>query len=99
MALDASGLMPARQLDRSERAEIVRQAIQELGERQRLALLLSKFEGLSYAEIGEILQLSSQAVKSLLSRARCTLRVALEPYMKEGAFPGSNRDDVSSDTT
>ena len=99
MALEASGLMPTRQLDRSERAEMVRQAIQSLSERQRLALLLSKFEGMSYAEIGETMELSSQAVKSLLSRARCNLRVALEPYMKEGVLPGSNRDDVSSDTT
>ena len=94
MALDASGMMPTRQLDRSERAEIVQQAIQSLGDRQRLALLLSKFEGMSYAEIGETMGLSSQAVKSLLSRARGNLRMVLEPYMKEGVLPGSNRDEA-----
>jgi RNA polymerase sigma-70 factor (ECF subfamily) len=94
MALDASGLMPTRQLDRSERAEVVQRAIKSLSERQRLALLLSKFEGMSYAEIGETMELSSQAVKSLLSRARGNLRVALEPYMKEGVLPTSNGDDV-----
>ena len=85
MALDSSGMMPTRQLDRTERAEIVQQAILSLSERQRLALLLSKFEGMSHTEIGETMELSSQAVKSLLSRASNNLRVALEPYMKEGA--------------
>ena len=84
MALDSSGMMPTRQLDRAERAEIVQQAILSLSERQRFALLLSKFEGMSYSEIGETMELSSQAVKSLLSRARNNLRVALEPYMQEG---------------
>jgi RNA polymerase sigma-70 factor (ECF subfamily) len=64
-----------------------------LSERQRMALLLSKFEGMSYAEIGETMELSSQAVKSLLSRARNNLRVALEPYMKEGVLPGPQRED------
>jgi RNA polymerase sigma-70 factor (ECF subfamily) len=95
IALEASGLMPTRQLDRSERAEIVQRAIQSLSDRQRLALLLSRFEGMSYAEIAETMGLTSQAVKSLLSRARCNLRVALEPYMEEGVFPGSEGDDMS----
>ncbi len=94
MALEARGLMRTRQLDRIERAEIVQQAIQLLSDRQRLALLLSKFEGMSYAEIGETMELTSQAVKSLLSRARGNLRVALEPYMKEGVLPGANRDET-----
>ena len=94
MALEASGLMPTRQLDRSERADIVRQAIQSLNERQRMALLLSKFEGMSYAEIGETMDLSTQAVKSLLSRARSNLRAVLEPYMKEGVLPATHRDDA-----
>jgi RNA polymerase sigma-70 factor (ECF subfamily) len=92
MALEASGLMPARQLDNMERAEIVREAIRSLNERQRMALMLSKFEGMSYAEIGETMELSPQAVKSLLSRARCNLRIALEPYVMEGALPTSSDD-------
>lgn len=93
MALDASGMMPTRQLDRSERAEIVQQAIQALNERQRLALLLSKFEGMSYLEIGATMGLSPQAVKSLLSRARVNLRMTLEPYMKEGILPVFPREE------
>ncbi|MBI2481065.1 MAG: sigma-70 family RNA polymerase sigma factor [Planctomycetia bacterium] len=83
MALDASGLMPTRQLDKAERAEMVRLAIAALPERQRMALLLSKFENLSYAEIAETMEMTVQATKSLLSRARENLRVILAPYMQD----------------
>jgi RNA polymerase sigma-70 factor (ECF subfamily) len=87
MALAASGLMPARLLDKAERAEIVRLAIDVLNDRQRMAMLLSKFEGMSYVEIGETMGLSLQATKSLLSRARENLRLILEPYMQDGERP------------
>ena len=71
-------------LDKAELREAVRQAIESLGERQRMAVLLSKFEHFSYAEIGEIMDLTPEAVKSLLSRARCRLREVLEPYITRG---------------
>jgi RNA polymerase sigma-70 factor (ECF subfamily) len=93
MATASSGLMPSRQLDTAERAEIVQAAMQSLNERQRMALLLSKFEGMSYTEIGETMGLSTQAIKSLLSRARCNLRTILEPYMVEGVHPDGNGDE------
>lgn len=93
MAVASSGLLPTRQLDNQERASMVREAIQSLNERQKMALMLAKFEGMSYTEIGEAMDLSTQAVKSLLSRARCNLRVALEPYITEGAFPGNAQED------
>jgi RNA polymerase sigma-70 factor (ECF subfamily) len=85
MALDASGLMPGRQFDRTEMRDIVREALGALSERQRLAVLLSKFEQMSYAEIAEIMRLTPQAVKSLLSRARSNLKEVLEPYMNSEA--------------
>ena len=50
--------MPARQLDKAEMREIVRLALDSLGERQRLAVLLNKFEGMSYADIAETMELS-----------------------------------------
>ena len=93
MAVEASGAMPTRQLDKVERAEMVRRAVQSLNERQKMALLLSKFEGLSYAEIAQTMDLSIQATKSLLSRARENLRVLLEPYMAEGAKPAGGSSD------
>ena len=45
-------------------------ALQALPENQRTALLLLRFEDLSYEEIAEVMQLSVPAVKSLLNRAR-----------------------------
>jgi RNA polymerase sigma-70 factor (ECF subfamily) len=89
LAKAASGLMPTRQLARSEISEIVRQAIHTLNERQRTALLLCKYEHMSYEEIGQTMDLSPQAVKSLLSRARANLRDILKPYIQAGVRPGS----------
>ncbi len=81
---EKSSLMPTRQLDKHELQSVVQKAMDQLNERQRLTVLLHKFEGMSYAEIGETMELSVPAVKSLLSRARESLRVALEPYMQLG---------------
>lgn len=81
---DKSGLMPTRQLDNAEARAVVQAALQTLNERQKLAVLLHKFEEMSYADIGTTLELSGEAVKSLLSRARENLRAQLEPYMKQG---------------
>ena len=47
-----------------------------------MALLLHKFEGMSYVDIGETMDMTPQAVKSLLSRARESLRSRLEAYVK-----------------
>ena len=84
-ALAASGLMPTRQLDKAELCAAVQQAMGVLNDRQRMAVLLAKFEHFSYAEIGEVMEMSPQAIKSLLSRARCNLREALQPYLERGA--------------
>ena len=93
MVKEASGLMPTRQLDKSELSEIVRMAIQSLNERQRMALLLSKFENMSYIDIATTMDLSVQAVKSLLSRARGKLKEILEPYVSSGVPPASSDSD------
>ena len=87
LALAASGLMPNRQLDNVEACSIVQQAIQDLNDRQRMAVLLAKFEDMSYAEIAEVMQLSPQAVKSLISRARGSLRETLAAYVQSGKQP------------
>ncbi|WP_231739882.1 RNA polymerase sigma factor [Thalassoglobus polymorphus] len=78
---EKSALMPTRQLDKSELQECVQSALGVLNERQRMAILLHRFEGMSYADIAESMQLSPQAVKSLLSRARENLREALESFI------------------
>lgn len=84
LAQASSGQIPARALDRAEICDVVRLAIQSLNERQRVAVLLSKFEGMSYAEIAEAMEMSVQAVKSLLSRARANLHDVLAPYFDQG---------------
>ena len=76
--------MPARQLDKTELREMVRLAIEALSERQRMAVLLSRFEGMSYAEIADVMGLSPQAVKSLLCRAHIQLRNLLQQYVQKG---------------
>ncbi len=84
---EASGLMPVRLAEGSERAAIVRAAVAQLGERQRMALMLSRFENLSYSEIAEAMGLTTKAVKSLLSRARVNLKELLQPYIDSGIIP------------
>ena len=76
--------MPARQLDKSELREMVRLAIEALNERQRMAVLLCRFEGMNYAEIADVMKLSPQAVKSLLCRAHIQLRNILQKYVQRG---------------
>ncbi len=89
IAQAASGQMPARQLDKAEMRDVVQLAIGTLNDRQRLAVLLSKFEEMSYADIAETMEMSPQAIKSLLSRARENLRAVLEPYLQRGDRPAA----------
>jgi RNA polymerase sigma-70 factor (ECF subfamily) len=68
---------PPQATFRRERAELVQSALAELPSRQRMAAVLKYFEEMSYNEIAEVLDCSTQAVDSLLSRARARLREAL----------------------
>jgi len=79
---DKSAFLPTRQLDQHEMKDLVQDAIASLNENQRIAVLLHKFEGMSYADIGETMELSISAVKSLLSRARENLRMKLEKHVQ-----------------
>ena len=89
MAKDKSALMPTRVAGQREMETIIEGAIQTLNSRQRMALLLSKYEGMSYDEIATTMELTPQAVKSLLSRARNNLKEALQPYLKSGELAGA----------
>jgi RNA polymerase sigma-70 factor, ECF subfamily len=77
---DRSALMPTRQFASKETQAHVQAALDCLSERQKMAVLLHKFEGMSYDDIGTIMALNSVAVKSLLARARGKLKDALEKY-------------------
>jgi len=96
LAKAASGFMPTRALDKAEQAEMVRHAVAALNERQRMALLLAKFEGMSYQDIAQTMGLSVQAIKSLLSRARVNLKEILTPYVERGIPPDENDSAADS---
>jgi RNA polymerase sigma-70 factor (ECF subfamily) len=82
-----SAPLPAQNVARQELADVIRRALAGLNERQRMAVVLNKFEDMNYAEIGEVMALTTKAVKSLLSRARLRLRDALVGYLSiDSAF-------------
>ncbi|WP_162179663.1 RNA polymerase sigma factor [Solidesulfovibrio alcoholivorans] len=66
----------------SERQRLVHAAIRSLSRKQRLALVLSRYEGLSYQEIATVLDCSVPAVESLLVRAKENLRKKLSPLRR-----------------
>jgi RNA polymerase sigma-70 factor (ECF subfamily) len=87
------GPAPDHQADQTELAEVIRRAMGELNERQRMAVVLNKFEDMSYAEIAEVMGLSEKAVKSLLSRARQQLRARLRNYITIDRDPTLLKED------
>jgi len=75
------GSGPMQHMQRQELAGLIREALDTLNERQRMAVVLNKFEDMGYAEIAEVMGLTTKAIKSLLSRARMNLRTALAKYI------------------
>jgi RNA polymerase sigma-70 factor (ECF subfamily) len=78
---DTGTARPDNNLLQSELQAAVDQAIGELPENQRLAVVLRRYENMPYEEIAEVLDLSVSAVKSQLFRARGTLRESLAKYL------------------
>ena len=77
---DTRATDPAREASERELQEKIHSAIQALPEAQRTAVILCRFEGLAYEEIAEVLHCSVSAVKSLLHRARQTLKEDLRGW-------------------
>ncbi|MDQ6622915.1 MAG: sigma-70 family RNA polymerase sigma factor [Verrucomicrobiota bacterium] len=78
---DRRGQTPAAALLEGELQKAIENAIGELPESQRMAVVLRRYEELSYEEIAEVLRQSVPAVKSLLFRARTELRERLRAYL------------------
>jgi len=78
---DETGETPDAALLQAELQKAIESAIAQLPETQRMALVLRRYEDLSYEEIADILELSLPAVKSLLFRARTELRERLKGYL------------------
>jgi RNA polymerase sigma-70 factor (ECF subfamily) len=66
---------------RDERMAAIRTHVMALPERQRMAVLMHKYQGMDYRQIGEVLKLSESATKSLLFRAYQTLREKLKDFV------------------
>jgi RNA polymerase sigma-70 factor (ECF subfamily) len=85
--------LPAREMRIDEhmierdRSEFIRRAVSALPEKQRVAVLLHKYEEMDYGEIAKVLECSESALKSLLFRAYETLRVQLAPLVAQPVEP------------
>lgn len=67
----------------SENKKLLKEAINRLPENQRVAIILSKYQDLSYKEIAEVMDVSVSSVESLLFRAKTNLRKYLVDYQKK----------------
>ena len=79
---DPARHVPDEELLEAELQRTIESAIRALPEKQRMAVVLRRYESKSYEEIGEVLGLTVPAVKSLLFRARTQLRAALKRYLE-----------------
>ncbi len=78
---DLQGASPEEALLHSELEAAVDKAIQALPEKQRLAVILRRYEEMPYEEISQVLTMSVPAVKSLLFRPRAQLKESLQSYL------------------
>jgi RNA polymerase sigma-70 factor (ECF subfamily) len=85
---DKQTASPPESLLHSELEAKIEQALAELPENQRLAIVLCRQEELSYEEIAGVLGCSVSAIKSLIHRGRETLKLTLKPYLQSGAWRG-----------
>jgi RNA polymerase sigma-70 factor, ECF subfamily len=76
-----SSLTVEEKLVRRERLMAIRKTVQKLPERQRIAVLMHKYQQMDYKQIAEVLKLSESATKSLLFRAYETLREQLKSFI------------------
>jgi RNA polymerase sigma factor, sigma-70 family len=83
---DKKTFSPPDTLLHGELEEKIEQAMADLPENQRTAILLCRQDELSYEDIAKVLQCSLSATKSLIHRGRETLKQKLKPYLRTGAW-------------
>jgi RNA polymerase sigma-70 factor, ECF subfamily len=88
---DLATKSPGERALQEEMMEAIDRAILALPEQQRLAIVLRRYDEFTYEEIAGILKTSVPATKSLLFRARETLRVALQDYLELSVTAGRGR--------
>jgi len=87
---DCRAASPEHDALRNELGKLVEEAVRELPENQRTAILLCREGDLSYEEIAEIMGTSLSSVKSLIFRGRETLKKRLKPYLRTGHWSPGN---------
>jgi RNA polymerase sigma-70 factor, ECF subfamily len=78
-----ASMEPDSILEQQERRRVLQQALNDLPQNQRIAFVLSKYDGLSYQEIAEILKTSLYSVESLIHRARKNLQKRLHKHYEK----------------
>lgn len=81
--VDSSTARADESMLREELEAAIQSAMDALSPSQRMAIVLRRFEELSYEEIAAVMELSVSSVKSLLFRARNDLKEHLAPYLHE----------------
>jgi len=83
---DGKAFSPPDSLLHGELEEKIQEALAELPETQRTAILLCRQDELSYEDIAKVMGCSLSATKSLIHRGRETLKQKLKPYLHSGAW-------------
>jgi RNA polymerase sigma-70 factor (ECF subfamily) len=83
---DKKTARPTETLLEGELEEKINEALDELPENQRTAIVLCRQNELSYEDIAKVLKCSVSATKSLIHRGRETLKLKLKPYLKTGQW-------------
>jgi len=83
---DRKTASPPETLLHGELEQKIEEALAELPESQRSAILLCRRDDLSYDDIAKVLGCSISATKSLIHRGRETLKQKLKPYLRTGAW-------------
>jgi RNA polymerase sigma-70 factor (ECF subfamily) len=83
---DKKIFLPTENVLHGELARKIEEALEDLPENQRSAILLCRQDELSYEDIAEILDCSLSATKSLIHRGRETLKEKLKPYLQTGEW-------------
>jgi RNA polymerase sigma-70 factor (ECF subfamily) len=84
---DKKVFLPTENVLHGELADKIEEALAELPELQRTAILLCRQDELSYEEIARVLGTSLSATKSIIHRGRETLKEKLKPYLRSGDWP------------
>ena len=83
---DTKTFSPPDSMLHEELEEKIEEALAELPEKQRTAILMCRGDEFSYEDIAKVLECSVSATKSLIHRGRETLKQKLKPYLKTGVW-------------